>query len=144
MDEIAGRGKERQRDATPSAAEDWSVEIEGERYAGIHLLVEFWKASHIHDAGYIERALIDSARSAGTRVLESSFHKFSPSGGVTGVVLLAESHISIHTWPEHAYAAIDIFMCGGSDPHDALPELLRAFEPERHEIAVQHRGKLAP
>ena len=59
----------------------------------------------------VKRALLDAAAAAGATVVGEVFHKFAPQG-VTGIVCIAESHISIHTWPEHAYAAVDIFTCG--------------------------------
>jgi len=132
----AGRGQ--------AAEKDWCIELEGERYAGLHLLVEFWDAKHLDDVEFIEATLIAGARAANATLLETKFHKFSPNGGVTGVALLAESHISIHTWPEHAYAAIDIFMCGACNPHDAVPVLERGFEPGRSEIMEHRRGKIEP
>ena len=62
-------------------------------------------------------------------VLGDTFHRFSPQG-VTGIVAIAESHISIHTWPERDFAAIDIFVCGACDPYKAVPVLRRAFAAE--------------
>ena len=154
MDEIVGRGgpqadigpgedMRRQVDADAGRIEDWCIELDGARYAGLHLLVEFWGARNLDDPDFIEAALTDAARMAKARVIESKIHKFTPSGGVTGVVLLAESHISIHTWPEHAYAAIDVFMCGTCNPHDAVPVLKKAFAPVRSEIIEQRRGKIS-
>ena len=66
----------------------------------------------LRNEGYLKTALEHTARHIGATVLESRFHTFGGEGGVTGVLLLAESHLSIHTWPEHRYAAADIFLCG--------------------------------
>ena len=118
---------------------DYFIERDGVRYAGNHVLVELWDASNLDDPKLIEDALLLGARDAGATVLHSHFHHFSPYAGVSGVVVLAESHISIHTWPEKAYAAIDIFMCGECDPHNALPSIKRAFAPG--EIEVQHHKR---
>ena len=63
-----------------------------------------------------------------------------PNGGVSGVVVLAESHISIHTWPERDFAAVDIFMCGACDPHHSIPVLQAAFKPSRVSLDEQRRG----
>ena len=126
------------------AGADWCVEIGGERYAGRHLLIEFYGAKHLDNPAAIELALKTAAGEAGATCLAGNFHKFTPNGGVTGVLLLAESHISIHTWPEHSYAAIDVFMCGSCDPHAALPALRRAFEPHRSEVGEHRRGKISP
>jgi S-adenosylmethionine decarboxylase len=65
----------------------------------------------LDDLKYLENALVSAAREAGATVIDKSFHQFAPQG-VSGVVLIAESHLSLHTWPEHAYAAVDIFTCG--------------------------------
>ena len=62
---------------------------------------------------------------------------------MSGVVVLAESHISIHTWPERNFAAIDIFMCGACDPYQSLPVLERAFAPGRLDVGEQRRGRIA-
>jgi len=115
---------------------DYFIEQDGVRYAGNHILVELWEASNLDDPKLIDDALLQGARDAGATVLHSHFHHFSPYSGVSGVVVLAESHISIHTWPEKNYAAIDIFMCGECDPHDALPAIKRAFQPS--DVEVQH------
>jgi S-adenosylmethionine decarboxylase len=154
MDEIVGSGGLGADIATDGSAcsdaagdidetKDWCIELDGERYAGLHLLVEFWDAQNLSDLSFIEAALTDAARAAKARVLETKFHKFTPSGGVTGVALLAESHISIHTWPEHNYAAIDVFMCGTCNPHDAVPVLEKAFAPQRSQVIEQRRGKIS-
>ena len=84
--------------------------------AGQHGLIDFYGASFLTNQNYIEQALISAAKKCGATIIGQNFHKFGGEGGVTGVLLLAESHISIHTWPETDYAAIDIFMCGVS-PH---------------------------
>lgn len=115
---------------------DYFIEQDGVRYAGNHVLVELWDAVNLDDPKLIDDALLQGAREAGATVLHSHFHHFSPYSGVSGVVVLAESHISIHTWPEKNYAAIDIFMCGDCDPHDALPAIKRAFQPR--DVEVQH------
>ena len=88
---------------------DYFVEKDGQRFAGTHLLVDLWGASNLADPALIDTALRLAAVQAGATILHSHFHHFTPNGGVSGVVVLAESHISIHTWPEREFAAIDIF-----------------------------------
>jgi S-adenosylmethionine decarboxylase len=80
---------------------------------GRHLLLELRECNIavLDDLKYLENALVSAAREAGATVIDKSFHQFAPQG-VSGVVLIAESHLSLHTWPEHAYAAVDIFTCG--------------------------------
>ncbi|MBL4615036.1 MAG: adenosylmethionine decarboxylase [Magnetovibrio sp.] len=119
---------------------DYFIERDGVRYAGNHVLVELWGASNLDDPKVIEEALCNSALDAGATILHRHFHHFSPYSGVSGVVVLAESHISIHTWPEKSYAAIDIFMCGECNPHDALPRLKKAFQPQEMDVSEHKRG----
>jgi S-adenosylmethionine decarboxylase len=73
-------------------------------------------------------------------VLSVELHGFGEGAGLTGVALLAESHISIHTWPETGYAALDIFMCGRCDPHQAVPVLEHWFQPGRKRVGAYQRG----
>ena len=119
---------------------DYFIEENGVRYAGNHVLVELWGASNLDDPEIIEEALNTGALAAGATILHSHFHHFSPYSGVSGVVVLAESHISIHTWPEKDYAAIDIFMCGDCNPLDALPAIKKAFQPESMDVEKHKRG----
>ena len=109
-------------------------------YAGTHLLLDFWGAKRLDDIETGRRALVDAVAAAGCTLLDISLHHFSPYGGFSGVAVLSESHISIHTWPELGYAAVDIFTCGGADPHGAVPVLKEAFEPERMQLIEHRRG----
>jgi S-adenosylmethionine decarboxylase len=127
-------------DAAPGSAKDYFVERGGVRFAGMHLLVEVWDATGLDDPAHIDRALRTGALAAGATILHSHFHHFTPNGGVSGVVVLAESHISIHTWPERGYAALDVFMCGDCDPADAIPAMRAAFGPGRIDIKENMRG----
>ncbi|MDQ2762702.1 MAG: adenosylmethionine decarboxylase, partial [Pseudomonadota bacterium] len=104
------------------------------------LLVDLWRAHDLGDPAHIDRALRGAALAAGATILHSHFHHFSPNGGVSGVVVLAESHISIHTWPERDFAAVDIFMCGECDPYLSLPLLKAAFQPASVDLSEQRRG----
>lgn len=80
---------------------------------GRHLLLELRECNKavLDDLKYLENALVTAAKESGATVVDKSFHQFAPQG-VSGVVLIAESHLSLHTWPEHGYAAVDIFTCG--------------------------------
>ena len=122
---------------------DYFVERDGMRFAGTHLLIDLWGASRLDDPDHIDAALREAALAAGATILHSHFHHFTPNGGVSGVIVLAESHISIHTWPERGFAAIDIFMCGACDPRLALPVLDRAFTPGSVTLDEQRRGRTA-
>jgi S-adenosylmethionine decarboxylase len=123
-------------------APDYYIKKDGLEYAGTHLLVELWGATNLSDVGRTEGALLDGARASGATILHSYMHPFGPDKGVSGVVVLAESHISIHTWPERGYAAIDIFMCGKCDPYKAIPALRQAFAPANVQVSEAKRGLL--
>ena len=121
---------------------DFFQERDGERFAGTHLIVDLWDAEGLDDIPMIEQTLRDSVTASGATLLHIHLHHFTPSGGVSGVAVLAESHISIHTWPERDYAALDIFMCGAADPYAAIPVLEQAFKPGRTGVEELRRGKL--
>lgn len=138
--ETSAVGADLQRDEQERT--DYFVERDGMKFAGMHLLVDLWGASRLDDPQHIDAALREAALTAGATILHSHFHHFTPNGGVSGVVVLAESHISIHTWPERDFAAVDIFMCGACDPHTAVPVLEAAFTPARTDVGEQRRGRI--
>ncbi|MEO9968517.1 MAG: adenosylmethionine decarboxylase [Hyphomonadaceae bacterium] len=108
---------------------------------GLHYIIEFFGARNLEDCAPVQTALRDAAELAGAVVLDENIHDFGEGQGVTGVVLLAESHISIHTWPEHNYAAIDIFMCGDRvAPEKSLEHLRDFFRPENESVNRLQRG----
>lgn len=111
----------------------------GETYAGTHLIIDLHDASHLNDRAHIEQALRDATKATGATLLSLHSHHFSPQG-VTAMAILAESHISCHTWPEIGFAAFDIFMCGATDPHAAIPILQAAFETTDIRVTELHRG----
>ncbi len=109
-------------------------------YAGSHLLIDLWEAERLDDLEHIEASLRDAVEAVGATILRVDLHHFTENDGVSGVVVLAESHMSIHTWPEIGYAALDVFVCGDCDPFKALPVLKAAFRPGRIQVAEQKRG----
>ncbi len=111
---------------------------------GQHLICELYGASGLDDREHVTDALVRAARACGATVLETRLHSFDENGGIAGVVLLAESHVTIHTWPEHDYAAVDVFLCGGCDPADSVPVLEDAFSPETVQRATFERGRPQP
>lgn len=119
---------------------DYFIEKNGLRYAGSHLILDLWDAEHLDDAEVIEMAFRRAIKEAGATLLHMHFHEFSDNGGISGVAVLAESHMSIHTWPERSYAAIDIFMCGAAEPHKVVPILKHAFKAGRISLSEQMRG----
>jgi S-adenosylmethionine decarboxylase len=96
--------------------------------SGVHLLVEYRECARqvLDDAAALERVLHQAAAVIGAKVVTSAFHRFVPHG-VTGFLLLEESHLSIHTWPEQAYAAVDLFSCGATEPGLAVDVLRSAL-----------------
>jgi len=112
-------------------------------FAGTHLLLDLYDASHLDNIEHIEQAMRDIVISCGATLLHIHLHHFTPSGGVSGVAVLAESHISVHTWPERDYAAFDVFMCGDAEPENAIPVLKRAFFPRRIEVCEELRGRVS-
>ena len=125
-----------------AAPKDHFILREGTQFAGTHLLLDLWDASHLDDIERIEKAMRDCVEACGATLLHIHLHHFSPSGGVSGVAVLAESHISVHTWPERDYAAFDVFMCGDAEPENAIAVLKRAFFPRRLEVNEELRGRV--
>ncbi len=114
---------------------------------GCHLLAELYGCANLGDVRLIEQALTGAAKAAGATLLDLRVHGFGAGHGVTGVALLAESHISIHTWPEHDYAAVDICLCAPWHDVEAgleiLVEALAAARVERRRIARGYAGATA-
>lgn len=107
---------------------------------GVHLILEMNGARFLADSKRIVKALRQASKDAKATLLAIHSHIFTPDGGLTAFALLAESHISIHTWPESGYAALDIFMCGACDPVACLPALTSALLPGRLVITRIVRG----
>jgi S-adenosylmethionine decarboxylase len=113
----------------------------GVRCAGVHLIVDLHGAKRLNDIDHIEATLRRCIEAARATLLHIHLHHFQPSG-VSGVAVLAESHISIHTWPEAGYAALDIFMCGSAEPDNCIPVLRDAFSAKRVEVNEILRGQV--
>jgi S-adenosylmethionine decarboxylase len=113
----------------------------GVRCAGVHLIVDLHGAERLDDLEHIEATLRRCVEAARATLLHIHLHHFQPSGGVSGVAVLAESHISIHTWPEVGYAALDVFMCGSAEPDQCIPVLREAFAAKRVDVNELLRGQ---
>jgi S-adenosylmethionine decarboxylase len=112
----------------------------GVRCAGVHLIVDLHGAKRLDDLEHIEATLRRCVEAARATLLHIHLHHFQPTG-VSGVAVLAESHISIHTWPEAGYAALDVFMCGSAEPDKCIPVLREAFAAKRVGVNELLRGQ---
>lgn len=124
--------------------QDLFIEKDGVKFAGTHLILDCWGASKLDDLDFIEQALRDAIDVTGATLLHIHLHHFTPNGGISGVAVLAESHISIHTWPERDYAALDIFMCGDTEPEKAIEVIQKAFQPNSLNVSKHLRGIVPP
>ncbi|ASF41512.1 adenosylmethionine decarboxylase [Halobacillus halophilus] len=109
---------------------------------GRHVIAELWDCNEgkLNDMSYIEQVFVDAALKAGAEVREVAFHKFAPHG-VSGVVIISESHLTIHSFPEHGYASIDVYTCGDRiDPNVAAHFIVEALEAGRNETVEVPRG----
>jgi len=120
-----------------------------DRYSGVHslghqLMVEYFGCSPelLNDSDHVRAAMMDAANATGATVVGEVFHLFNPHG-VSGVVVIAESHLAIHTWPEYGYAAVDLFTCGDEiDPYRGFDLLLKALGASHFEVCEFFRGHL--
>ena len=129
--------------ATPVPADDRHDHFamrNGVRCAGVHLIVDLYDAERLDDIEHIETTLRHCVEAAKATLLHIHLHHFQPNG-VSGVAVLAESHISIHTWPEAGYAALDVFMCGSADREKCIPVLREAFGAKRVAVSELLRGQ---
>jgi S-adenosylmethionine decarboxylase len=113
---------------------------DGVRCAGVHLIVDLHGAERLDDLEHIDATLRRCVAAARATLLHIHLHHFQPNG-VSGVAVLAESHISIHTWPDAGFAALDVFMCGSADPDACIPVLREAFSAKDVGVNVILRGK---
>jgi S-adenosylmethionine decarboxylase len=109
---------------------------------GRHIILEMWECQNLDSVETAEQALRDMVVALDVNLLDLRVYPFSPIG-VTGMAIVSESHLVIHTWPEYGYAAVDIFTCGArKDPSAAIPVLRQFFGPERIETMEMTRGIL--
>jgi len=125
-----------------------TVGLRAHQSAGVgkELIVELWDPTGVDltDKDAIRAVLRRAAKKSGSTVIRSYFHTLPHPSGITGFLLLKESHISIHTWPEYGYAALDFFTCGRADSYKALEEVEHAFRPRRVSVTEIVRGIQEP
>jgi len=120
----------------------WTTERGGVRCMGVHMTVDLHGAHRLDELTLMEKTLRRCVDAAGATLLHIHLNRLEPNGGIAGVAVLAESHISVHSWPERNYAAFDIFMRGQARPERCIEVLLEAFNPRRAEIQELLRGRL--
>ena len=109
---------------------------------GRHVILEMWGCQNLNSVETAEEALRDMVAALDVNLLDLRVYPFSPVG-ITGMAIVSESHLVIHTWPEHGYAAVDLFTCGAPrDPQGAVNVLRRLFQPERIGVMEINRGQL--
>lgn len=108
---------------------------------GRHVIAELWGCDFdkLNDVVQIERIFVDAALKSGAEIREAAFHKFAPQG-VSGVVIISESHLTIHSFPEHGYASIDVYTCGELDPNIAADYIAEALGAQTRENIELPRG----
>lgn len=106
---------------------------------GTHLIIDLRGATGLDELDRIENALRHAVTASGATLLDIHLHRFAPQG-ITGVAMLAESHITVHTWPERGYAAFDAFMCGNADPWAVVNIFSEAFETKDVQVRAIERG----
>ena len=121
------------------ARDDYFIQRGGKIFAGTHLIIDVVNGKGLDDEGLIEMAFRRCVDVCGATLLHIHTHKFSPQG-VSGVAILAESHISVHTWPEIGYGAFDVFMCGDAQPWNAVAVLKEIFETGDVQVREVLRG----
>jgi S-adenosylmethionine decarboxylase proenzyme len=113
---------------------------------GHQLMVEYYGCSpeRLNRVDHVRNAMLEAAKATGATVVGEVFHEFNPHG-ISGVVVIAESHLAIHTWPEYGYAAVDLFTCGDEiDPYKGFDLLRAALNADRFEVREFFRGRLEP
>ncbi|MBW2367962.1 MAG: adenosylmethionine decarboxylase [Deltaproteobacteria bacterium] len=119
---------------------DHYMEKDGRVFAGSHLIIDCYGAKRLDDLSLMDTVLRECVEKSLATLLHIHLHHFTSSGGISGVAVLAESHISVHTWPEREFAAFDIFMCGKAKPEESIPVIKRAFAPRTIKISEILRG----
>lgn len=127
-------------DESSDAPLDHFIYRDGMCFAGSHLIIDLWDASNLDDLALMEQTMKDAVEAAGATLLHIHLHHFTPNGGISGVAVLAESHISVHTWPEKNFAAFDVFMCGDAQPEKCIDYLKASFKPKRVNVLTELRG----
>ena len=109
-------------------------------YAGKHVIIDLWQTSFDNKQVSLKRIIKNAVEIANAKMLHIHLHRFGKKQGISGIAVLAESHISVHTWPERNYIAFDIFMCGDTYPEIAVEYLIKVLNPKIKKIKTIKRG----
>ena len=112
-------------------------------YAGSHLIIDLWNTSFDNRINTLKKIIKKAVLIANATMLHIHLHRFGKEEGISGVAILAESHISVHTWPERDYIAFDIFMCGDTKPEEAAQYLIETLKPKKNKITNLRRGVIS-
>ncbi len=111
-----------------------------QEYAGCHILLDLWDVEFDNTKKTLQKIIRKSVEISGATLLHLHLHRFGNEQGISGVAVLAESHISVHTWPERGYIAFDIFMCGDTNPQLAADYLIKTFKAKKEVFKKIKRG----
>ena len=112
-------------------------------YAGSHIIIDLWNTRFDNKINTLKKIIKKAVLIANATMLHIHLHKFGKEEGISGVAILAESHISVHTWPERDYIAFDIFMCGDTKPEEAAQYLIDTLKPKQNKITDLKRGVIS-
>mgnify|MGYP001294035287 FL=1 len=109
-------------------------------YAGKHILLDLWGVNFDNSVTTLKKIIKNAVKLSGATMLHIHLHRFGKEQGISGVAVLAESHISVHTWPERDYIAFDIFMCGDTRPEASATYLIKTLKPKKEILKKIKRG----
>ena len=109
-------------------------------FAGTHIIIDLWDCNFVNKIIPLRKMIKEAVKLSKANILHLHMHRFGKEQGISGVAVLAESHISVHTWPERKYIAFDIFMCGDTFPELASEYLIKTLKPKRKKIEIIKRG----
>ena len=109
-------------------------------YAGKHILLDLWGVKFDNSVATLKKIIKNAVKLSGATMLHIHLHRFGKEQGISGVAVLAESHISVHTWPERDYIAFDIFMCGDTRPEASATYLIKTLQPKKEILKKIKRG----
>lgn len=123
-----------------SITKDHFIVEKNKVYAGKHIILDFWDSSFNNNILTLKKIITNAVKASKATMLHVHLHRFGKQQGISGVAVLAESHLSVHTWPERNYIAFDMFMCGDTDPINASEYLVSALKPKKKKITIIKRG----